>query len=119
MADFPRNGDVWICDMGRRDGHEQNGTRPVVIVSNDRGNRHGETVVVVPLTTQAKRNLPTIISLRGEYALHRDTVALAHQITTIDKGKLIRWHGKISYMGMHNIQIGIANAIGNWEEKKK
>jgi mRNA interferase MazF len=40
-------------------GHIQQGPRPVIIVSNNQCNKNSPVVLVVPCTTQIKKNLPT------------------------------------------------------------
>ena len=46
-----RRGEVYFVDFGKdKTTHKQCGIRPAVIVSNNRGNGHGPTVTVVPLT---------------------------------------------------------------------
>jgi hypothetical protein len=50
---------VWLADLGRTTGSEQGGVRPVMIISNDIGNRYSPTVIVAAVTGQSKKYLPT------------------------------------------------------------
>ena len=43
--------EVFFCYLGENIGSEQNGKRPVVIMQNNIGNYHGNTTIVVPITT--------------------------------------------------------------------
>lgn len=43
-------GDMFYADLGINVGSEQNGTRPVVIIQNDVGNKYAQTAIIVPLT---------------------------------------------------------------------
>ena len=54
-------GDIYYASLDSIIGSEQNGTRPVVIIQNDIGNKYSPTVLVAPLTSRvkSKRNLPT------------------------------------------------------------
>ena len=57
-----RRGDILYADLGvQYQGSMQGGMRPVVVVSNNRANRHSTVITVVPLSTKIykKRNLPT------------------------------------------------------------
>lgn len=45
-----RSGEVWLVNLDPTAGHEQRGTRPVVIVSAEAFNRLTGTPVVVPVT---------------------------------------------------------------------
>ena len=68
-------------------GSEQNGTRPVVVIQNNIGNRFAPTVIVACATSRmGKTELPThvICEIAGEQSL-----ILCEQIKTIDKSRLI------------------------------
>ena len=51
MAALPSRGEIWLADLDPTRGHEQAGSRPVMIVSSDMFN-HGPArlVFVAPLT---------------------------------------------------------------------
>jgi mRNA interferase MazF len=84
---------VFWADLSPRSGAEQHGRRPVVVVSNDGFNMtpSWRSVIVVPISTseaQARR-APTIVPLpAGSARLRRSSVALCHQVTTLDRAKL-------------------------------
>jgi mRNA interferase MazF len=65
----------------------------VIVVSHDAFNEvpNWRSVIVVPVTTsstQAARG-PTAVRLpAGAGGLERDSIALCHQVTTLDRGKL-------------------------------
>lgn len=86
-----KRNDVWFANLGQRDGSEQRGPRPVMILSNNRGNKHSAVVIVVPISAQiTKAKLPTHVVVKTEdTGVARDSVLLFEQITTIDKSKLI------------------------------
>ena len=48
-------GDIYIAELGENFGHEQSGTRPVIIMQNDVGNYFSPTVTIVPLTSKDKK----------------------------------------------------------------
>ena len=45
MDSTVRRGDIFYADLSPVVGSEQGGTRPVLIVQNDTGNRHSPTVI--------------------------------------------------------------------------
>lgn len=45
-----KRGEIYMCDLGEPVSHIQAGERPVIVVSNDTGNRHSPFVLVCPLT---------------------------------------------------------------------
>ena len=85
-----KRGDIFYADLSPVVGSEQGGTRPVLIVQNDTGNRHSPTVIAAAITSQTgKARLPTHISLSGhDVGLSRDSIVLLEQIRTIDKRRL-------------------------------
>jgi mRNA interferase MazF len=84
-----------------RSGSEQRGMRPGVVVSTDTLNQipTWKSLQVVPLSTSGRQSRlgPTVVFLsKGSAGLQQDSLALAHQITTIDRGKLVQPMGKLS-----------------------
>lgn len=55
-----KRGDIFYADLNPVVGSEQGGTRPVLIISNDIGNRHSPTVIVAAITSRVhtKAKLP-------------------------------------------------------------
>ena len=83
-------GDVFFADLGSLDlgelyyhYHRQAGARPVVVVQNDVGCIHSETITVVPLTSQLKRpELPEHYILEEAGFLKKKSMALAEAMTS-------------------------------------
>jgi mRNA interferase MazF len=63
MSLEPSRGEIWLADLNPIRGHEQAGTRPVLIMSTDLFN-HGPSglVFVIPLT-RTERRIPAHIAL--------------------------------------------------------
>lgn len=63
MSPEPSRGEIWLADLNPIRGHEQAGTRPVLIMSTDMFN-HGPAglVFVIPLT-RTNRRIPAHIPL--------------------------------------------------------
>ena len=74
---------MYFADLGGDNvGSEQSGTRPVLIVQNNIGNRFAPTVIVVCITSKVfKNDIPTHVRW-GE------SLILCEQIKTIDKTRL-------------------------------
>ena len=47
-----KRGDIYYANLNPVIGSEQGGTRPVLIISNDTGNKHSPTVIVAAITGQ-------------------------------------------------------------------
>ena len=77
-----KRGDIYYADLSPVVGSEQGGTRPVLIVQNDVGNRYSPTVIAAAITSQMdKAKLPTHIEVSREgCGLTRDSIVLLEQI---------------------------------------
>ena len=95
-------------------GSEQGGRRPVLIVQNDRGNRHSPTVIAAAITSQTgKARLPTHINIAGgSVGLSKDSVILLEQIRTIDKKRLGEKCGEVDPQTMKVINECLKISVG-------
>lgn len=109
-----RRGDIFYADLSPVVGSEQGGTRPVLIVQNDTGNRHSPTVIAAAITSQlGKARLPTHITVTGrEVGLAKDSVILLEQIRTLDKRRLREHMGRLSEEQMSKVDNAIAVSFG-------
>ena len=111
-----RRGEVWEADLHPRSGSAQSGRRPVLVLSNDGFNAidSWQSVIVVPFSTSEKQRArgPTTVSLRkGAGGLRKGSVALCHQLTTIDRGKLVTRWGSLSLDELTAVEDGVRAAI--------
>jgi mRNA interferase MazF len=88
-----KRGEVYWASLSPRSGSEQQGARPVIVVSHDAFNQTPgwRSVIVVPVSTSASqaRRGPTAVPLpAGAGGLKKESVALCHQVTTLDRSKL-------------------------------
>lgn len=100
---LPMRGDVWFADLGGHpDSSVQGGVRPVIVLSNNVGNAHVDTVNVVPMTRHLKRpELPCHTELNPDFVTDKRqfldvSMVLAEQLTTISKYALRSYAGHIS-----------------------
>ena len=109
-----KRGDIFYADLSPVVGSEQGGTRPVLIVQNDTGNRYSPTVIVAAITSQTgKARLPTHIELAAQnYGLTRNSVVLLEQIRTLDKRRLRERMGRIDKELMDRVDAAIAVSFG-------
>lgn len=109
-----KRGDIFYADLSPVVGSEQGGTRPVLIVQNDMGNRHSPTVIAAAITSQMnKAKLPTHIELTGRnVGLTKDSVVLLEQIRTIDKRRLREHTGHADRSVMDQVDSALAVSFG-------
>lgn len=108
-----KRGNVYYAELNPVIGSEQGGTRPVLIISNDVGNKHSPTVIVAPITSRVhtKTKLPTHTSVKDFDGLDKDSIILLEQIRTIDKQRLKQYIGMIPDNLMARVDKALAISI--------
>jgi mRNA interferase MazF len=104
-----KRGNVWWINFDPSIGGEIRKQRPAVIVSNDAANHYLNRVQVVPITSNVDKLYPSeaYVTLRGKKAK-----AMADQITTVSKKRLIKSAGSVSYTDMESIGKAITTQLG-------
>ena len=84
MERIIKRGDIFYATLNPVIGSEQGGTRPVLTISNNTGNRHSPTIIVAPITsrTHTKAKLPTHTEVKDFDKLDKDSIILLEQIRT-------------------------------------
>ena len=99
-----KRGDIFYADLNQGTGSEQNGRRPVVILQNNKGNRHSTTTIAAMITSARKKRLPTHVWVRKEDSgLKEDSIVLLEQIQTLDKKRLANKVGRLGKVVMDQV----------------
>lgn len=107
-------GDIYWINLPHQGGSEQAGRRPCIVMSR-RSLNTGNTVVVVPMTTNVKKAtawkvaLPVneIIKDIGCTSEIQPSVALCHQVRAVDKRQFDTKIGKLSQLAVLAVQLGL------------
>jgi len=102
-------GDIFYVLKYDTVGSEQESGRPGIIVSNDSNNYNSNTVEVVYLTTQPKKDLPTHVITR---ATGVTSTVLCEQITTVSIDRIGKYVGAVTDDDMAKIEDAMATSLG-------
>jgi mRNA interferase MazF len=109
----PARGDIWLVYLDPTRGKEQAGTRPALIVSDDRLNQsQADLVIVVPVTSKQK-GIGSHIALDPERdGTRKPGYAMCEQIRAISKERLKNRWGRISPNKMAEVEAAIKVLLG-------
>mgnify|MGYP001346203310 CR=1 FL=1 len=109
-----RRGDMFYADLTLGVGSEQSGCRPILIIQNNAGNKHSNTMIVVIITSRisTKAKLPTHASIKAQQELGHDSLVLLEQIRTIDKMRLKEYIGTLDSEAIRRVDRALTVSVG-------
>ena len=102
---------IWRANLDPVIGSEQGKSRPVIIISEDDINELLNAVNIIPITSRkpGREVYPNeVLISASKYGLDVESIALCHQIRTIDKKRLSKRYGQI---GSKKVQRDIVEAL--------
>lgn len=110
-----KRGEIWIGNLNPNRGAEAGKIRPVMVMEADWSvERPGETVMILPLTTQVakeKRVMRPILPARA--GLHQESQILVDQIRALDRRRLVK--GPVAHVDAHEmaaVERSLAELLG-------
>ena len=95
-------------------GSEQGGVRPVLIIQNNKGNKHSGTTIAAPITTKRIPNrLPVhVYTFAGNSGLPQNSSVMLEQIRVLDKSRLTDYVGRLNDFTMDEVDRALKISVG-------
>ena len=106
----PRRGEIWDVNWSPGRGAEQKGTRPALIIQNDRGNTSSSyPLTIVASMSRTEREIPLHVRIAPteENGLTDFTDVKCEQVMTIEKSRLIRRRGVITSEELNKVDVAL------------
>lgn len=101
-------GHVYWGELGDNEEGVQSGRRPLLVVQNNIGNKRSPSILVVPITSQRKKPMPTHFTIK----LGKKSIVLCEQITTIAKTKVYEEIYVLDEEELKQLDIALSVSIG-------
>jgi mRNA interferase MazF len=106
----PRRGEIWDVNWSPGRGAEQKGTRPALIIQNDRGNTSlSYPLTIVASMSRTEREIPLHVRITPseENGLTDFTDVKCEQVMAIEKSRLIRRRGVITSEELSKVDVAL------------
>lgn len=104
-----KKGDIFYADLTPTIGSEQGGIRPVLVISNNKGNKHSPTVIITTITSKIKhKEMPTHIPIFLETSKRScNSLITVEHIKTISKSRLKEKVGRLSDDDFEKVKVAL------------
>ena len=114
-----KRSEIYYADLNPVKGSEQGGVRPVLIIQNDKGNKHSPTTIVAAITSKLdKHRLPTHVGVKTD-GLPLNSLVLLEQICTMDKSRICEYVGILDEETMVRVDAALIISVGIKNKKDK
>jgi mRNA interferase MazF len=105
---LPSRGEIWLADLDPVRGHEQAGTRPVLVLSADLLNHGPARLVIVAPLTAVQRAIPSRVPLLPpEGGIKKNSFVICEAVRSISRDRLSRPLGKIFPASLERVEDSI------------
>ncbi len=104
--------EIWYADLNPVRGSEQQGFRPVVIVSGDLLNTNLQVVIACPLTSKIKNYKGNVVLEPTETnGLEKQSEIMIFHVRSISKSRLVKKIGSVSHVQLEALKQGLEDIL--------
>lgn len=102
-----KRGEIWSVSFDPSRGHEIRKTRPALILQKDIFVERSPLVVVVPISSRARKTGVLTIPVSKKTGLKRGGYVKVDHIKSLDKQRFARRLGRVSHEIMDKVAMGL------------
>jgi len=107
-----KQGEIWYANLDPTKGSEQQGFRPIVIISGNLLNKYLQIVIACPLTTKIKEYKGNLVLEPNEQnGLSQKSETMTFHIRSVSKERLVKKIGNISSDQLKEIKQGLDDIL--------
>lgn len=107
-----KQGEIWYANLSPVKGSEQEGYRPVLIISGDLLNTHTPFVICCPLTTKIKNYKGNVVlEPNMDNKLKQTSEVMTYHISSISKERLVEPLGEVPSQVIQEIKKALNDIL--------
>jgi mRNA interferase MazF len=107
-----KQGEIWIVDLNPVKGSEQQGVRPVVVISGNAMNKNLNICIACPLSTKIKNYAGCVILEKDtRNGLDEDSEVITFHVRTISGERFLGKIGEITNLQLTAIKKGLIEIL--------
>ena len=104
--------EIWNANLNPEKGSEQQGFRPVVIISGNLMNQYLPVVITCPLTTKIKNYKGNVVLEPNETnGLTEKSEIMVFHIRSVSKDRLVKKIGSITENQLQELKLGLDDIL--------
>lgn len=104
--------EIWLANLNPVKGNEQQGIRPVVVISGNAMNDNLGIGIVCPLSSKIKNYSGCLILKKNKFnGLEHDSEIITFQVRTLSRERLIKKMGEITSDQLQTVKTGLAEIL--------
>lgn len=89
-------GEIWLLDLDPTVGHEQAGTRPALVISENIFNQsRAELIIIVPITSKERKIRSHVRIEQGDGGLPLVSFAKCEAVRSVSKERFMKKYGRV------------------------
>ncbi|BDA69888.1 putative PemK-like protein [Rivularia sp. IAM M-261] len=110
----PKRGEIYLVSFDPTVGAEIQKTRPALVLQNNVSNEYSPITIVAAISSKFNETLyPTEVLIQPpEGGMTVNSVVLLNQIRSIDKQRLVRKLGELTFASMERVNESIQVSLG-------